>query len=87
MNDARSEARKQTASAISFAANYDLGRDFGVNEKDWTYAVVGDFTDFDAFRTWHDDPRRRPLAMRVVPHIDRVARCVIEIPESGATTG
>ena|ERR1700680_1462726 len=64
---------------LAFTANFDFGIEYGVRDKAWTYGVVVDFVDIASFRIWHDHPARRPITSRIIPMIDRVARCLIEI--------
>ncbi len=35
---------------------FTTGRDLGINDETWDYAVVADFDDIDGYRAYHEHP-------------------------------
>jgi hypothetical protein len=55
--------------AIGVMLDYRHGRDLGINEASYDYAVVGDFTTTDDYLTYRDHPDHRALIRDLVTPI------------------
>jgi hypothetical protein len=60
--------------------SYTIGSDLGLREGNWTFAIVADFTDADAYRTYDLDPTHNRARARLAPLADQIARAQFEIP-------
>jgi hypothetical protein len=63
---------------LEFHAGFDLGRHY---ESNWSFAVVIDFTDFDAFYNWFEHPDHRRFGGAAESYIEETSRVVYEIPD------
>lgn len=57
---------------------YTLGDDLGLREGNWSFAIVADFTDADAYRAYDADGSHNAARARLAPYIDRIARVQFE---------
>jgi Stress responsive A/B Barrel Domain len=57
---------------------YTLGDDLGLREGNWSFAIVADFTDADAYRAYDTDGPHNAARDRLAPYIKRVARVQFE---------
>ncbi len=55
-------------------AAYTIGTDLGLREGGWTFAIVADFVDADAYRAYDADELHNALRAELAPHADQVAR-------------
>jgi hypothetical protein len=61
--------------------SYTLGDDLGLREGNWSFAVVADFTDTEAYRSYDADAGHNDLRARLAPHVEAVARVQFELPD------
>lgn len=60
--------------------DYRHGRDLGITDGTWDYAVVGDFADEAAYRSYAGHPAHRDvITHHVEPILDVAVRAQIEI--------
>jgi hypothetical protein len=55
-------------------AAYTIGTDLGLRDGGWTFAIVADFVDEDAYRGYDADQRHNELRAALVPHAEQIAR-------------
>jgi hypothetical protein len=55
-------------------AAYTIGRDLGLRDGGWTFAIVADFVDADAYRAYDSDKLHNALRAELAPHAEQVAR-------------
>src|SRR5919109_1597604 len=55
--------------AVGVMLDYRHGRDLGINEASYDYAVVGDFATVDDYVTYRDHPDHRALIRAWVPPV------------------
>ena len=60
---------------------YTIGSDLGLREGNWTFAIVADFTDADAYRGYDHDDAHNAARARLAPLAQRIARVQFEVPE------
>jgi stress responsive alpha/beta barrel protein len=60
--------------------NYTLGDDLGLREGNWSFAIVADFTDADAYRGYDVDAAHNQARARLAPLATEIARVQFEIP-------
>jgi hypothetical protein len=53
---------------------YTTGRDLGLREGGWTFAIVADFVDEDAYRAYDMDGPHNQLRAELAPHAEQIAR-------------
>jgi hypothetical protein len=53
---------------------YTIGRDMGLRDGGWTFAIVADFVDVDAYRGYDADELHNALRAELAPHAEQVAR-------------
>lgn len=58
---------------------YTLGDDLGLREGNWSFAVVADFDDLDAFRNYDQDPVHNEIRARLGTMTARAARVQFEL--------
>ncbi len=61
---------------------YTVGDDLGLREGNWSFAIVADFTDTDAYRAYDLDDAHNAARARLGPMIDQIARAQFEIPDA-----
>jgi Stress responsive A/B Barrel Domain len=66
---------RELPAAISEIQHYTFGRDLGINDGNFEFAVVADFASTDDYLVYRDDPQHRGLIEeRIRPHVaERVA--------------
>ncbi len=55
-------------------AAYTIGRDLGLRDGGWTFAIVADFVDADAYRAYDADGLHNALRAELAPHAVQIAR-------------
>lgn len=53
---------------------YTIGLDLALLEGGWTFAIVADFVDADAFRGYDADARHNALRAELSPHVEQMSR-------------
>jgi hypothetical protein len=61
---------------VAFHAGFDTRRHY---ESNWSFAVVIDFVDFEAFESWFEHPDHRRLGGPCEPYIEETSRVVFDI--------
>jgi hypothetical protein len=61
--------------------SYTLGNDLGLREGGWSYAIVADFTDAEAYRNYDADAEHNRLRALLAPMTQQIARCQFELPD------
>ena len=56
-----------------------LGDDIGLREGNWSFAVVADFADSEAYRVYDEDAEHNRLRARLSPHAATIARVQFEL--------
>ena len=66
---------RELPAAIPQIQRYTFGRDVGINDGNFQFAVVADFASADDYVVYRDDPQHRSLIEeRIRPHVaERVA--------------
>jgi hypothetical protein len=62
--------------------SYTLGDDLGLRDGNWSFAIVADFTDTDAYRNYDADGEHNRLRGLLAPMTERIARCQFELPDA-----
>jgi quinol monooxygenase YgiN len=60
--------------------SYTIGSDLGLREGNWSFAIVADFTDADAYRAYDQDPAHNQARARLAPLAEQIARAQFEVP-------
>ena len=60
--------------------SYTLGDDLALRAGNWSYAIVADFTDADAYRGYDLDEAHNRARARLAPLAEEVARVQFELP-------
>jgi hypothetical protein len=60
--------------------SYTLGDDRGLREGNWSFAIVADFADADAYRGYDVDAKHNRARARLAPLATEIARVQFEIP-------
>lgn len=60
--------------------SYTLGDDLGLRESNWSFAIVADFTNADAYRGYDVDAGHNQARARLAPLATEIARAQFEIP-------
>jgi hypothetical protein len=53
---------------------YTIGLDLGLRGGGWTFAIVADFVDEDAYRGYDADRAHNALRAELAPHAEQLAR-------------
>jgi hypothetical protein len=53
---------------------YTIGRDLGLRDGGWTFAIVADFVDEGAYRGYDADELHNALRAELAPHAEQIAR-------------
>ena len=61
---------------------FTLGDDLGLRDGNWSFAIVSDFADADAYRVYDLDEAHNAARARLAPMIEQAARVQFEIPDS-----
>ena len=59
--------------------SYTIGSDVGLRDGNWSFAIVADFTDADAYRAYDLDPAHNRARARLAPLAEQIARAQFEI--------
>jgi hypothetical protein len=59
---------------------YTIGNDLGLREGTWSFAIVADFTDADAYQGYDQDIRHNELRAELAPQAEQIARVQFELP-------
>jgi Stress responsive A/B Barrel Domain len=59
--------------------SYTIGNDLGLRNGNWSFAIVADFSDADAYRGYDDDLEHNRLRARLAPLAQQVARAQFEV--------
>lgn len=54
--------------------SYTVGDDLGLRDGTWSFAIVGDFADADAYRGYDADPEHDALRAQLAGYAEQVAR-------------
>jgi hypothetical protein len=60
--------------------SYTLGDDLGLRDGAWSFAIVADFTDLDAYRGYDLDAAHNQYRARLAPLAEQIARVQFELP-------
>jgi hypothetical protein len=60
--------------------SYAIGDDLGLREGNWSFAIVADFTDAEAYRAYDQDPAHNQARAGLVPLTEQIARVQFEVP-------
>jgi hypothetical protein len=60
--------------------SYVIGDDLGLREGNWSFAIVADFTDTEAYRAYDQDPAHNHARAGLIPLTEQVARVQFEMP-------
>jgi quinol monooxygenase YgiN len=69
------------AMELSGCLSYTLGDDLGLREGNWSFAIVSDFEDGDAYRSYDLDEEHNRLRSQLAPFVQQIARCQFELPD------
>lgn len=53
---------------------YTIGRDLGMRDGGWTFAIVADFVDEDAYRRYDADELHNTLRAELATQLEQIAR-------------
>jgi hypothetical protein len=59
---------------------YTIGDDLGLRAGNWSFAIVADFTDADAYRGYDLDEAHNRARARIAPLAQEIARVQFEVP-------
>ncbi len=59
--------------------SYTIGNDLGLRDGNWSFAIVADFSDADAYRGYDEDLEHNRLRARLAPLAQQVARAQFEV--------
>ncbi len=62
--------------------SFTVGDDLGLRDGNWSFAIVSDFTDADAYRAYDLDEAHNAARARLAPMIEQAARVQFELPDS-----
>lgn len=60
--------------------SYVIGDDLGLREGNWSFAIVADFTDTEAYRGYDQDPAHNHARAGLIPLTEQIARVQFEMP-------
>lgn len=60
--------------------SYVIGDDLGLREGNWSFAIVADFTDADAYRAYDQDEEHNRARAELLPMTEQIARVQFEMP-------
>ena len=61
--------------------SYTVGSDLGLRDGGWSFAIVADFTDADAYRAYDLDDEHNAVRARLAPMAQQIARVQFEVPD------
>lgn len=59
--------------------SYTIGPDAGLREGNWSFAIVADFVDTEAYRGYDNDDEHNRLRAKLAPMAEQIARVQFEI--------
>ncbi len=65
--------------------SYTIGPDLGLRDGGWSFAIVADFVDADAYRGYDVDAEHNRLRALLAPNAEQTARVQFEVPGPPAT--
>jgi hypothetical protein len=60
--------------------SYTIGRDLGLKQGGWSFAIVSDHADADAYRRYDLDAEHNRLRDELAPLAEQVARVQFDVP-------
>ena len=63
--------------------SYVIGDDLGLRDGNWSFAIVGDFSDLDAYRAYDLDAEHNRIRAQLRPLTEQIARVQFELPAGG----
>jgi Stress responsive A/B Barrel Domain len=60
--------------------SYVIGDDLGLRDGNWSFAIVADFTDADAYRAYDQDEEHNRARAGLLPMAEQIARVQFEMP-------
>jgi len=60
--------------------SYSIGDDLGLRDGNWSFAIVADFTDVDAYRAYDRDAEHNRARAELLSMTEQIARVQFEIP-------
>jgi hypothetical protein len=60
--------------------SYVIGDDLGLREGNWSFAIIADFTDTEAYRAYDQDPAHNHARAGLIPLTEQIARVQFEMP-------
>ena len=60
--------------------SYSIGDDLGLRDGNWSFAIVADFTDVDAYRAYDQDAEHNRARAELLPLTEQIARVQFEMP-------
>jgi Stress responsive A/B Barrel Domain len=70
------------AMQLTGCVSYTVGDDLGMREGNWSFAIVADFTDVEAYRSYDADAEHNRLRGLLAPMTEKIARCQFELPDA-----
>lgn len=65
--------------------HYTIGNDLGLRDGNWSFAIVADFTDVEAYRAYDLDAQHNRLRARLAPQAEQVGRLQFEVTATPST--
>lgn len=59
--------------------SYTTGPDMGLRDGNWSFAIVADFTDVDAYHAYDADEEHNRLRAELAPQTEQIARLQFEL--------
>ena len=60
--------------------SYVIGDDLGLRDGNWSFAIVADFADADAYRAYDNDEAHNRARAGLLPMTEQIARVQFEMP-------
>jgi Stress responsive A/B Barrel Domain len=60
--------------------SYVIGDDLGLRDGNWSFAIVADFSDADAYRAYDQDEEHNRARAGLLPMTEAIARVQFEMP-------
>ncbi len=87
-DDATEEQQAQLDAALAGIAGLDLpgqvsmtvGRDLGLRPGGWSFTIVNDWADEEAYRGYDDDPEHNVYRRQIGSVVESIARVQIDLP-------
>jgi hypothetical protein len=59
--------------------SYAIGDDLGLRDGNWSFAIVADFADTDAYRAYDQDEKHNRVRAALLPMTEQIARVQFEV--------